>query len=195
MPKKASQLTKLLRHFKRTAEDKPELGIAFRPPTTLKTIRQFESEYGWEIPGEVIEMLLVFEGEDSKESFGSCLRFKFCSLEMALRTFGMAKDVSESVDPRIPHYAPHVRQDNSWNELWYPLAEIDFGCNAIYYDEHPSEHGRVGQIFMREDDHSVGGVKAIGLEDLLTTVLEFLETEPDRDDLPFFRHLPDVLGG
>ena len=124
---------KRVQKFRGFIESRKKLGVVFQKPATKKQIKQFESDYDWEFESEVLALLLVFNGEDARVSRGACARYNFASLEMMLSIFGMGKDCADQFH-RPPHYAPFLTQENSWRPDWMPIAETDFGCNAIYID-------------------------------------------------------------
>ena len=87
---------------------------------------------------------------------------------MMLEVFSIALDVSNTVPHRvIPKDSPFLKQEHSWRQDWMPIAERDFGTDAVYCDYEPSKKGKRSQIFSRERDHSISHVKAIGVVELL----------------------------
>lgn len=179
---KLNTAIKRVQKFRDFIQSRPHLGVIFQEPATKKEIKQFESDYDWEFETEVRALLLVFNGEDSRRSRGACGRYNFCSLEMMLSVFGMGQDCANQFHCP-PSYAPFLTQENSWRPDWMPIAETQLGCNAIYIDYLPSKKGHVGQIFSREDNHSISGVKAIGVMNLLDAITEHVEKH---NKMPYF---------
>ena len=181
---------KRVQEFRDFIESRPELGVIFQEPATKRQIKQFESQYDWEFEPEVRALLLVFNGEDSRRSRGSCAGYNFCSMEMMLSVFGMGEDCANQFH-RPPHYAPFLTQENSWRPDWMPIAETQLGCNAVYIDYLPSKHGKVGQIFSRADSHDISGVKAVGVMNLLDIISAHVEKH---NEMPYFdTGLPSIL--
>lgn len=179
-----------IKHFRNRIDSQPELGIQFNPPLKLKAIQKFEKEYAWELPDEVRQMLLVFNGE-LPQSMGACAGFNFCSLDTMMKCYSIALSVMETVDNRVvPDWAPYVNQEHSWNPSWIPIAEFNVCSDVVYFDPAPSTKGQVGQIFSRDDEHYISGVKAIGLEHLLETIVSGLESD---GTIPKFNRLPDII--
>ena len=72
--------------FKEFFTGSDTFGVEFNPPLKKKEIRKFESDYGWEFPDEVRDLLMAFNGEPST-SAGACGMLKFCSLDTMLEAY------------------------------------------------------------------------------------------------------------
>ncbi len=183
-------MSALIKQFRIRIESQPELGIHFNPPLKLNAIQKFESKYGWELPDAVREMLTVFNGESSL-SAGACAGFNFCSLDTMMKCYSISLDVAETVEQRVvPHWAPFLKQEHSWSPDWIPIAEFNCCSDIVYLDPSPSTKGKVGQIFSRDDEHCISGVKAIGVEHLLRTIVSNIEAA---GAMPRFGRLPDFI--
>ena len=188
--KQFSAILKSLQQFKSVLIAQDVFGIQFNPPLSLKQVKKFESTYGWEFPKQVRELLMAFNGE-TRESSGACGGFKFCSLDTMMDSFSIAHDVFTTVEQRVvPHWAPFLVQEHSWNPNWIPIAEKNLCTHVVYLDMSPSSKGKVGQIFARDNDHSIDGVKAIGLGNLLKSILSSVK---ENGEMPRFNRLPDII--
>ena len=166
------------------------LGIEFNPPVKKKEIKKFESDYGWEFPDQVQELLMVFNGE-APTSAGACAGLKFCSLDTMMKAYSNYVDIFETVDNRVvPDWAPFLKQEHSWSPDWIPIAEDNICSNVVYLDPFPSSVGKVGQIFLRDDEHYISGVKAVGIGNLLKSILSWIQ---ENGDMPRFNRLPDIM--
>ena len=174
---KLKKLRSAFDDFRESVESNQELGVIFNAPCDPKKISDFESTFDWQFSDEIRAMLLTFDGEDTRNSSGACGGFKFCGLKMMMEVYSMARDVSETVTHRvIPSYAPFVQQIHSWQDHWLPIAEDHLGCDALYIDYEPSKMGKPGQMFIRDRDHSISGIKAFGIPNLIESISNYLKT-------------------
>ncbi len=124
-------ISKSLQQFKNFLIAQGAFDIEFNPPLSKKEIKKFESEYGWDLPDQVRELLMTFNGE-TPESSGACGGFKFCSLETMMKSYSIARDIFETVEPRVvPHWAPFLKQEPTWNPDWIPIAEKNLCTHVV----------------------------------------------------------------
>ena len=109
-------------------------------------IAEFESEFSLKIPDELVESLLIHDGETVHGN--SPFRWAFCSLKRIGETIKMQRQILGLDKRRVPYVdsIPEgcIRSDIDWSEKWIPVMSSEDG--EVICDFDPAPKGELGQM-------------------------------------------------
>ena len=124
-----------------------DLQERLNPPATNSAIDDFQSKFNIKLPSDIVESLLVHDGECVQTT--SIFQLQFCSLELMSHLIsdlrkepGVALRSDSLYTPSIP--PKHVRRDIDWSSNWLPVMYEQ--ASGLMCDLDPAELGVTGQI-------------------------------------------------
>ena len=123
-----------------------ETNATFNPPASESSVKDFENEFSMELPGELVESLLIHDGETVHGN--SPFPWAFCSLKQIGETIRMQQQIL-GLETRRGLYVDSIpegciRIDIDWSAKWIPVMSSEAG--EIICDLDPAEKGHAGQV-------------------------------------------------
>ena len=123
-----------------------ETNASFNAPASKSSIADFEKEFSLKLSEQLIESLLIHDGETVHGN--SPFPWAFCSLNQIGETIKMQQQIL-GLETRRELYldsipAGCIRNDIDWSVKWIPVMSSEAG--EIICDFDPAEKGHVGQV-------------------------------------------------
>lgn len=122
-------------------------GVSFRPPADPAAIEHFADKSGLSLPDELVQILLVADGE-TRKSAGAIGSWRIMPIGEIQASWGLLRQLSakgafDNLDPQPSPYLHHTW----WHPAWIPFVSSDAG-DYFCIDSAPPEPERYGQVLL-----------------------------------------------
>jgi cell wall assembly regulator SMI1 len=136
--------------------------VAFRPSANPAAIECFRDKSGINLPEDLIQTLLITDGE-TRKSAGAIGNWRMMTIAEIQGAWGLLSQlaVKGAFDELTPQHSPYLRPV-WWHPGWIPIVSSDTGD---YYciDTDPPEADRNGQILLFIQNHPTRPLVATSL--------------------------------
>ena len=122
-------------------------GVSFRPPADSAAIDHFADKSGLALPDELVQILLVPDGE-TRKSAGAIGNWRIMPIGEIQAAWGLLRQIADKgafseLEPQDSPYLKHTW----WHPAWVPVVSSDAG-DYFCIDSDPPEPGRYGQMLL-----------------------------------------------
>jgi cell wall assembly regulator SMI1 len=122
-------------------------GVSFCPPADLAAIEHFADKSGLTLPDELVQILMVADGEPRK-SAGSIGNWRFMPIGEIQAAWGLLRQLAaKGAFTELEAQPSPYLQQTWWHPAWIPFISNDTG-NYFCIDSNPPEPERYGQVLL-----------------------------------------------
>jgi cell wall assembly regulator SMI1 len=122
-------------------------GVSFRPPADPADIDHFANKSGLPLPDELVQLLLLADGE-TRKSAGAIGNWRMMPIGEIQAAWGLLRQLAAkgAFAKLEPQPSPYL-QPAWWHPAWIPVVSSDIG-GYFCIDSHPPDPNRFAQVLL-----------------------------------------------